>query len=61
MSYADEVFTANCKEILTNGFSDAGCSVRPHWEDGTPAHTTKAFGVVNCFGFGRRSPTMLKT
>ncbi len=47
MSYADEVFKANCKEILTNGFSDAGCNVRPHWEDGTPAHTTKAFGVVN--------------
>ena len=58
MSYADEVFTANCKEILTNGFSDAGCSVRPHWEDGTPAHTTKAFGVVNRYDLQKEFPVM---
>ena len=58
MSYADEVFTANCKEILTNGFSDASCSVRPHWEDGTPAHTTKAFGVVNRYDLQKEFPVM---
>ena len=58
MSYADEVFKANCKEILTNGFSDAGCSVRPHWEDGTPAHTTKAFGVVNRYDLQKEFPVM---
>ena len=58
MSYADEVFTANCKEILTNGFSDACCSVRPHWEDGTPAHTTKAFGVVNRYDLQKEFPVM---
>ena len=58
MSYADEVFTANCKEILTNGFSDAGCNVRPHWEDGTPAHTTKAFGVVNRYDLQKEFPVM---
>ena len=60
MSYADEVFTANCKEILTNGFSDAGCSVRPHWEDGTPAHTTKAFGVVNRYDLQKEFPVKKK-
>ncbi len=58
MSYADEVFKANCKEILTNGFSDAGCSVRPHWEDGTPAHTKKAFGVVNRYDLQKEFPVM---
>ena len=58
MSYADEVFKANCKEILTNGFSDAGCNVRPHWEDGTPAHTTKAFGVVNRYDLQKEFPVM---
>ena len=58
MSYADEVFKANCKEILTNGFSDASCSVRPHWEDGTPAHTTKAFGVVNRYDLQKEFPVM---
>lgn len=58
MSYADEVFKANCKEILTNGFSDAGCNVRPHWEDGTPAHTKKAFGVVNRYDLQKEFPVM---
>lgn len=58
MSYADEVFKENCKEILTNGFSDAGCNVRPHWEDGTPAHTKKAFGVVNRYDLQKEFPVM---
>ncbi len=58
MSYADEVFKANCKEILTNGFSDIDCNVRPHWEDGTPAHTTKAFGVVNRYDLQKEFPVM---
>ena len=58
MSYADEVFKANCKEILSNGFSDIDCNVRPHWEDGTPAHTTKAFGVVNRYDLQKEFPVM---
>lgn len=58
MSYADEVFKANCKEILTNGFSDIECNVRPHWEDGAPAHTTKAFGVVNRYDLQKEFPVM---
>ena len=58
MSYADEVFKANCKEILTNGFSDIDCNVRPHWGDGTPAHTTKAFGVVNRYDLQKEFPVM---
>lgn len=47
MSYADEVFIQNCKEILAHGTWDRGLSVRPRWEDGTSAHTIKRFGLVN--------------
>ena len=47
MSRADEIFVENIKDILENGFSDENLEVRPHWADGTPAHTIKKFGVVN--------------
>ena len=47
MSKADQIFIANIKDILENGFSDEGLEVRPHWADGTPAHTIKKFGIVN--------------
>ena len=43
MSYADKVFVQNIKDILENGYSDEQLEVRPHWEDGTPAHTIKKF------------------
>ena len=41
MSYADRIFKDNCREILTHGVWDTDQNVRPHWEDGTPAHTVK--------------------
>ena len=47
MSKADVLFVNMCKEILENGFSSEGQKVRARWEDGTPAHTIKAFGIVN--------------
>ena len=47
MSRADEVFIQNCRDILENGVWDTEQEVRPHWEDGTPAHTVKKFGIVN--------------
>ena len=47
MSRADELYIQTCKDILENGFYDTDLEVRPHWEDGTPAHTVKKFGVVN--------------
>ena len=50
MSRADEIFISNCKEIMEHGVWDTGAQVRPHWEDGTPAHTVKKFGVVNQIG-----------
>ena len=45
MSKADLIFIENCKEILENGFWDTALDVRPRWEDGTPAHTVKKFGL----------------
>ena len=47
MSRADDLFIQNCKEILARGVWDTDQAVRPRWEDGTPAHTVKAFGLVN--------------
>ena len=47
MSFADKVFKENIADILANGFSDAELDVRPHWEDGAPAHTVKKFCIVN--------------
>ena len=36
MSRADEIFKANCRDILENGVWDTDLSVRPRWEDGAP-------------------------
>lgn len=56
MSRADEIFVSNIKDILENGFSDEGLEVRPHWEDGTPAHTIKKFGLVNRYDLSKEFP-----
>ena len=47
MSRADTIFIENMREILDKGFSDKDLPVRPKWDDGTPAHTIKRFGIVN--------------
>ena len=47
MSKADVLFVSMCRDILDHGFSSEGQMVRAKWEDGTPAHTIKSFGVVN--------------
>jgi len=47
MSLADKLFIENCRDILQNGIWDTDQEVRPRWEDGTPAHTVKKFGIVN--------------
>ncbi len=58
MSYADRVYIGNCKRILTEGVWDTDCDVRPRWEDGTPAHTVKLFGVVNRYDLQKEFPIM---
>ena len=58
MSRADELYRATCLDILENGFSDEHLEVRPHWADGTPAHTIKKFGVVNRYNLAEEFPIM---
>ncbi len=58
MSRADEIFIENCRDILDHGISDSDLTVRPHWEDGTPAHTIKKFGVVNRYDLSREFPLL---
>lgn len=58
MSYADKLFIENVTNILYHGYSDANQEVRPHWEDGTPAHTFKTFGIVNRYDLSKEFPIM---
>ena len=58
MSRADEIFIANCKEIMQNGVWDTNAQVRPRWEDGTPAHTVKKFCIVNRYNFQEEFPIL---
>ena len=58
MSYADQVFMQNIREILGHGVWDTDQNVRPHWEDGTPAHTIKKFGIVNRYDLSREFPLL---
>ena len=63
MSKADEIFAQNCSYILNHGVWDTDQDVRPKWEDGTPAHTVKAFGLVNRYNLAEEFPilTLRKT
>ena len=58
MSRADQLFVNMCQDILDHGFSTEGMPVRPHWEDGTPAHTIKNFGVVNRYNLQEEFPAL---
>ena len=58
MSKADVLFVNMCKEILENGFSSEGQKVRARWEDGTPAYTIKAFGIVNRYDLQEEFPAL---
>ena len=56
MSRADDIFAQNMQDIMDNGFWDTDLPVRPKWEDGTPAHTVKKFGVVNRYNLQEEFP-----
>ena len=58
MSKADEIFINMCIDILENGVSTQGQKVRPVWEDGTPAHTIKKFGVGNRYDVSEEFPIL---
>ncbi len=56
MSNADKIFIQNMRDIIDNGVADTDLNVRPHWEDGTPAHTVKKFCVVNRYDLSKEFP-----
>lgn len=56
MSIADQIFINTCRDILDNGISDEDLPVRPHWLDGTPAHTIKKFCIVNRYDLSKEFP-----
>lgn len=58
MSKADNIFIAMCKDIIENDRSSEGQIVRAKWEDGTPAHAFKKFGVVNRYDLSEEFPIL---
>ena len=58
MSYADELFIQNCREILRDGVWDTDLPVRPRWADGQSAHTIKKFGIVNRYDLSKEFPIL---
>lgn len=58
MSKADVLFVDMANRILEEGISDENMTVRPHWQDGTPAHTRKIFGVVNRYQLQEEFPAL---
>jgi thymidylate synthase len=58
MSFADDVFISNCRQILKTGVWDRGQDVRPRWQDGSPAHTIKCFGLVNRYDLKKEFPIL---
>ena len=58
MSYADEIFIQNCKDILENGVWDTDMDVRPKWDDGKSAHTISRFGIVNRYDLEKEFPIL---
>ncbi len=58
MSYADLRYRETCRRILREGVWDTEQEVRPHWSDGTPAHTVKLFGVVERYDLQKEFPIM---
>lgn len=58
MSRADQIFIDNCRQILDHGYWDTDQDVRPHWDDGTPAHTVKHFGIVNRYDLSKEFPIL---
>ena len=58
MSRADKIFIQNCRDILDNGVWDTDREVRPRWEDGSPAHTVKKFGIVNRYDLSEEFPIL---
>lgn len=58
MSVSDKYFIEAANKILKDGVSDEGMEVRPHWPDGTPAHTIKTFCYVCRYDASKEFPML---
>lgn len=58
MSSADIYFRDQIKKIREAGFNDREFRVRPHWSDGTPAHTIKVFGYITRYNLREEFPIL---
>jgi len=58
VSKADELFIANCRQILEKGYSTENEKVRPKWPDGTYAYTYKSFCIVNRYNLNEEFPML---
>ncbi len=58
MTHADALFIQTCRDILDHGVWDTDQEVRPRWEDGTPAHTIKKFGIVDRYDLQEEFPIL---
>ena len=54
MSFADQTFIDNVRDILENGTWDTDTDVRPKWADGTPAHTISVNHTYRVFIDGKK-------
>lgn len=58
MSNADRIFIDNCNLILSSGESNVGETIRPRWQDGSPAYTIKKFGLINRYDLSSEFPLL---
>ena len=58
MSKADQLFVKMCSDILDDGTTTQGETVRPKWEAGTPAYTIKNFGVTARYDLREEFPAL---
>ena len=58
MALADKIFKEEVNKLLTEGFNDRDYEVRPHWPDGTPAHTIKTFCAVRRYDLNKEFPAL---
>lgn len=56
MSLADQIVKQNLYKILNFGVSDEKANIRAKWDDGSPAHTLKVFGVLNEYDLSKEFP-----
>lgn len=58
MGVADKYFKEEVNKLLEEGFNDEDYSVRPHWPDGTPAHTIKIHCAVRRYDLSKEFPAL---